>query len=176
MSEGGKLYEATKETAQGVGFYDKMRKLIPAIRAAHIKVIIVPHHRQREGDYNGWKHMTGPRAASPVPISTPIPGSGNPDSQLRCRNLGRRVPFRIRPAARGRQRGSRRSFSSALSRTPASNPPLTLAWSLVTHVTLVKDATAAFDREGMHAAHEVNGPRFAHAILTTEELLALLPH
>ena len=27
----------------------------------------------------------------------------------------------------------------------------------------------------MHAAHEVNGPRFAHAILTTEELLALLP-
>jgi hypothetical protein len=27
----------------------------------------------------------------------------------------------------------------------------------------------------MHAAHEVNGPRFAHALLTTEELLALLP-
>ena len=27
----------------------------------------------------------------------------------------------------------------------------------------------------MHAAHEVNGPRFTHAILTTEELLALLP-
>jgi len=30
-------------------------------------------------------------------------------------------------------------------------------------------------RKGMHAAHEVNGPRFADAILTTEELLALLP-
>ena len=43
------------------------------------------------------------------------------------------------------------------------------------HVTLVKDATAAFDREGLHAAHVVNGPRFALAILTTEELLALLP-
>jgi hypothetical protein len=27
----------------------------------------------------------------------------------------------------------------------------------------------------MHAAPEVNGPRFAHAILTTEELLALVP-
>src|ERR1700687_3222268 len=56
-SEGGKLYEATKETAQAVGFYDNMRKLIPAIRAARIHVIIVPHHRWREGDYNGWKHM-----------------------------------------------------------------------------------------------------------------------
>ena len=27
----------------------------------------------------------------------------------------------------------------------------------------------------MHAAHEVNGPRYAHAILATKELLALLP-
>jgi hypothetical protein len=27
----------------------------------------------------------------------------------------------------------------------------------------------------MYAAHEVNGPRFAHAILTTEELMARLP-
>jgi hypothetical protein len=27
----------------------------------------------------------------------------------------------------------------------------------------------------MEATHEVNGPRFAHAILTTDELLALLP-
>ena len=44
------------------------------------------------------------------------------------------------------------------------------------HVTLIKDATAAFDEEGMHAANEVNGPRFAHAILTTEELLAQLPY
>jgi nicotinamidase-related amidase len=43
------------------------------------------------------------------------------------------------------------------------------------HVSLVRDATAAFDHEGMHAAHEVNGPRFAHALLTTEEPLALLP-
>jgi nicotinamidase-related amidase len=40
------------------------------------------------------------------------------------------------------------------------------------HVTLVKDATAAFSREMMHAAHELNGPTFAHAILTTQELLA----
>jgi nicotinamidase-related amidase len=55
MSEGGKLYEATKETAEAVGFYDNMRKLIPAIRAARIQVIIVPYHRWLEGDHKGWK-------------------------------------------------------------------------------------------------------------------------
>src|SRR5437667_8704639 len=57
LSEGGKLYEATRETAEAVGFYGNMRKLIPAIRAARIEVIIVPHHRWRESDYKGWKHM-----------------------------------------------------------------------------------------------------------------------
>jgi nicotinamidase-related amidase len=43
------------------------------------------------------------------------------------------------------------------------------------HVTLVRDATAAFSPEAMHAAHEINGPTFAHAILRTEELLGRLP-
>lgn len=44
------------------------------------------------------------------------------------------------------------------------------------HVTLVKDATAAFTEEMMRAAHELNGPTFAHRILTTAELVAALPH
>ena len=42
------------------------------------------------------------------------------------------------------------------------------------HVALVKDATAAFSTKGMKAA-ETNAPMFAHAILTTEELLGQLP-
>jgi nicotinamidase-related amidase len=44
------------------------------------------------------------------------------------------------------------------------------------HVTLINNTTAALEQEGMHAAYEVNGPRFAHAILTTEDLLNLLPY
>jgi len=32
----------------------------------------------------------------------------------------------------------------------------------------------AFSQEAMHAAHAINGPTYAHAILTTEELLARL--
>jgi nicotinamidase-related amidase len=56
MSKGSKFYEGTKETAEAVSFYDNMRKLIPAVRAARIQIIIVPHHRWR-GGYKGWKHM-----------------------------------------------------------------------------------------------------------------------
>jgi nicotinamidase-related amidase len=42
------------------------------------------------------------------------------------------------------------------------------------HVTLVRDATAAFSAEAMHAAHEINGPTYAHSIVTTQELLTAL--
>lgn len=41
-----------------------MSKLIPAVRAAHIQVIIVPHHRWREGDYKGWKHINPSQISS----------------------------------------------------------------------------------------------------------------
>jgi nicotinamidase-related amidase len=44
------------------------------------------------------------------------------------------------------------------------------AMELGYHVTLVRDATAAFTKEMMHAAHVLNGPTFAQEILTTAEL------
>jgi nicotinamidase-related amidase len=50
-----------------------------------------------------------------------------------------------------------------------------LAMELSYHVTLIRDATAAFSHKGMHAAHEINGPLFAHSILTTKKLLGILP-
>jgi hypothetical protein len=37
------------------------------------------------------------------------------------------------------------------------------------YVTPVKDATAAFSQAAMHAAHAINGPAFAHAIVATED-------
>jgi nicotinamidase-related amidase len=43
------------------------------------------------------------------------------------------------------------------------------------HVTLVRDATAAFSHEMMHAAHHLNGPTYAHANVITSELIESLP-
>ncbi|NNU65653.1 hypothetical protein G9X67_10195 [Rhizobium sp. WYCCWR 11152] len=41
--------------------------------------------------------------------------------------------------------------------------------------TLVSDATAAFSHQMIDAAHKLNGPTYAHAILTTAELIEVLP-
>lgn len=42
-------------------------------------------------------------------------------------------------------------------------------------ITLVKDATAAFTKEHMHAATELNGPLYAESVVTTSELIKALP-
>jgi len=79
MSEGGKLYAATKSTANSVGYYENMRKLIPAVRAAGIQVFIVPHHRTRDDDFDKWLHV------NPTQIET------KKKQVFRSRYLGRRV-------------------------------------------------------------------------------------
>jgi nicotinamidase-related amidase len=184
MSEGGKFYERTKETAEAVGFYNNMRKVIPAVRAAHIQVFIVPHHRWREGDYKGWKHVNpsqirsnevqsfaagtwggefhpefGPREGDVIVLEHwAQSGFANTDldSQLK-------------------QRGIEKIILVGMIANTCIEATARLGMELGYHVTLIRDATAAFSHEGMHAAHEVNGPVFAHAILTTNELLAILP-
>jgi nicotinamidase-related amidase len=40
------------------------------------------------------------------------------------------------------------------------------------HVTIVKDATAAFRPEEWSATIEVNAPTFAHSIVTTESVIS----
>jgi hypothetical protein len=40
------------------------------------------------------------------------------------------------------------------------------------HFTVIKDAAATFDQTGMCVVLEVNGPGYAYALLTTDELLA----
>ena len=38
----------------------------------------------------------------------------------------------------------------------------------------MRDAKAAVSSEAMNAAHDIDGPTFAHAILTTNEVIAAL--
>ena len=47
-------------------------------------------------------------------------------------------------------------------------------WKLGYHVTLVRDATAAYTHEAMHATMNIDGPTYAHEILTTVELVSAI--
>jgi nicotinamidase-related amidase len=184
MSEGGKLYEATRKTAEAVGFYDNMRKLIPAIRATRMQIIIVPHHRWREGDYVGWKHMnpTQVRANQSQGFAA---GSWGGEFHLEfgprhgvvvvLEHWGQSGFANTDLDTQLKQRGIEKIILVGFVANTCIESTARFGMELGYHVTLIKDATAAFDAEGMHAAHKVNGPRFAYAMLTTEELLTLLP-
>jgi nicotinamidase-related amidase len=184
MSEGGKLYERTKKTAEAVGFYDNMCKLIPAVRAAHIQVFIVPHHRWREGDYKGWKHMNPSqiRANEDQDFAAGTwggvfhPEFGPKEGDVIVHEHWAQSGFANTDLdSHLKQRGIQKIILVGMIANSCVEATARLGMELGYHVTLIKDATAAFSHEGMHSAHEVNGPLFAHTILTTKELLGRLP-
>ena len=184
MSEGGKLYELTKATAQAAGFYENLPRVIEAVRAASLRVFIVPHRRWRPGDYAGWLQTNlsqqgvartqlfaeGSWGGEFNPVFGPRPGdiivhehwaqSGFANTDL---------------DAQLKLHGIRRIILVGMVANTCVESTARFGMELGYHVTLVSDATAAFSAEGMHAAHAVNGPSFAHAILSTHELLAALP-
>jgi nicotinamidase-related amidase len=183
MSKGGKSYERTRQTAEAVHFYDNMRKLIPAIRASHIQIIIVPHHRWKEGDYKGWKYMNpsqiranqiqsfaagtwggefnpefGPKEGDIIVQDHWQSGFANTDLDMQLKQHGIEKIIIVGMVAETCIEGTAR-----------------FGVELGYHVSVIKDAIAAFSQEGMHATLEVTGPLFIHSILTTDEVLTLLP-
>ena len=183
MSEGGKLYNITKPQADSVGFYANMRKLIPAVREAGIQVMIVPHHRTRPTDFVNWAAVNptqkdtkrkdcfadGAWGGEFHPEFGPKPGDvvvlehwaqngfANTDLDVQLKQLGISKLILVGFIAN--------SCVEATAR---------MGMELGYHVTLIKDATGAFNPEGMVAAR-VNAKLFAHSELTTDELLATLP-
>lgn len=58
LSEGGKLYEASRATLEEYGVVEHMCQVLAAARDARIQVFIAPHHRWRESDpYPRWMTM-----------------------------------------------------------------------------------------------------------------------
>jgi nicotinamidase-related amidase len=73
-----------------------------------------------------------------------------------------------------KQKGTTHVIVVGLLATTSIASTARFAMELGYHVA-VRDATAAFLHEMMHAAHELNGPTYAHSILTTAEVTAALP-
>ncbi|MGO4123053.1 isochorismatase family cysteine hydrolase [Inquilinus sp. YAF38] len=184
LSEGGKIYPRVKEVADENGLLDNLRRVSGAARAAGIQVVIVPHRRWEPGDYEDWGHPNptqraimhrhsfarGEWGGDWHPDFAPQPGdivvkehwgqSGFANTDL---------DFRLK------QKGITHVILVGLLANTCIESTGRFAMELGYHVTLVRDATAAFSHDMMHAAHELNGPTFAHAVLTAAEVIAALP-
>jgi len=184
MSDGGILYDLIKETAEASGLFDNLRKLLPAVRSAGIQVFIVPHHRARDGDFDRWQHMNPVQVRS---LQSRVFEAGSWGGEFHPEFGPQKGDVVVHEhwAQSGfantdldtqlKQHGIKKIILVGMVANTCIESTGRFGMELGYHVTLVRDATAAFSAEGMHAAHEVNGPTFAHAIVTTEELLGQLP-
>ncbi|CAD5110481.1 isochorismatase family cysteine hydrolase [Zestomonas carbonaria] len=184
LSEGGKLNGLAKPVAEAVGTLDHLREVVAATRASGIQIFYVPHHRARPDDYQGWKHPSPYQLGAGRAQVFAVDGWGgewHPDFQPREGDVvvqehwggsgfaNTDLDFQLK------QHGIEKVVVVGMLANTCIESTGRFAAELGYHVTLVRDATAAFTPEAMHAAHEINGPTYAHAILTTAELIAALP-
>ncbi|MDX3761883.1 isochorismatase family cysteine hydrolase [Streptomyces mirabilis] len=183
LSEGGKLWPALKRVATDVGLLDNLRAVVAAGRREHLQIFFVPHRRWQEGDYEDWDH--------PNPTQRLVQqrhtfaqgtwgGQFHPDFQPAEGDIvihehwaqsgfaNTDLDFQLK------QRGITHVIVIGLLANTCIESTSRYAMELGYHVTLVRDATAAFKPEMMHAAHELNGPTYAHTITSTQELLQAL--
>ena len=183
MSEGGKLYDAIKPTADVSGLFGNLRRIIPAARSAGIQIFIVPHHRSHEGEFDGWQHVNMFQQAGVSTRAFEVGSWGgefNPEFGPRKGDVVVKEHWAQSGFANTdldaqlKQHGIQKIILVGLIANSCIESTGRYGMELGYHVTLVKDATAAFSPEGMQAA-AVNAPMFAHAILSTTELLERLP-
>lgn len=183
LSEGGKAWPLLKDVAEEVGLLDNLRAIDKAVRDAGMRVIYVPHRRWQPGDYTCWSH--------PSPSQRMIMqghffakgewgGEWHPDFVPQAGDIvvhehwassgfaNTDLDFQLK------QHGITHVIVVGLLANTCIEATARYAQELGYHVTLVRDATAALAPEMMHAAHELNGPTYAHSIVDTRDVVEAL--
>jgi nicotinamidase-related amidase len=183
LSERGKVWPSIKDVAEEVGLVDNLHTANKAVRDAGIKVFIVPHRRWEPGGYEDWSH---PTPTQKIVMQRHSFARGEWDGEWHPEFAPQRGDIVIKDhwGASGfantdldfqlKQHGVTHVIVVGLLANTCIETTARYAAELGYHVTLVRDATAAYKPEMMHAAHELNGPTYAHAILTTRELVRLM--
>jgi nicotinamidase-related amidase len=183
LSECGKLWLRAKAIAEEVKLLDHLRHVISIGRAKGFKIFFVPHHRWVLGDYISFDNPTPYQfrsASAEVIAKDSWGGTFHDDFQPQHGDVVVYEHWVSSGFANTdldlqlKQHGIRRIILIGMIANTCIESTGRFGMELGYNVTLVKDATAAFSPEAMHAAHAINGPSYAHAILTAEELVAQL--
>jgi nicotinamidase-related amidase len=183
LASEGKLWPFAREVAEAVNLLSNLRAIVASARQAGILVFFVPHHRWEPADYANWKHANHTQIASgkrQVFAKDTWGGTFHDDFQPQEGDIIIKEHWAQSGFANTdldhqlKEHGIEKIIIIGMLANTCIESTGRFGMELGYHVTLVKDATAAFSREAMHAAHEINGPTFAHAILTTSELVSAI--
>jgi ureidoacrylate peracid hydrolase len=180
ISEGGKIWDRIKTVAEANNCIPNMLQILTAARQAKLRVFYAMHHRCRAGDYETWQYIApiqkaawsrrsfefGTWGGEIRPEFTPLPGEivaqehwcssgfANTDLDLLLK-----------------RHGIHKMIVIGLIAHTCVESTVRFAAELGYEVTVVKDATADYSEEMMHAAYNLNMPNYANAIVTTSEVL-----
>jgi len=181
ISEGGKYWNRLKAVAEANECVPHMLQVLSAARAAGLRVFYALHHRYRPGDYETWTYIAPIQKANWSNRSfengtwggeireefAPRPGEitalehwcssgfANTDLDLQLK-----------------KHGIHQLIVIGLLANTCVEATVRFAAELGYEVTAVKDATASFSEEQMHAALDINMPNYASAIVSTQEIVA----
>lgn len=183
LKPGGKLYEMTKGTAESSNTIANLQRVTEAARAAGMLVVYANHHRNRGGDYDGWKHPApghvgiqrmnifeaGSFGVEVIDEVAPQPGDVVAQEHWTSSGFANTdLEFLLG------QRGIERVVVAGNRANTCIDSTGRYAVELGFHATLISDAIAAFSQAEMDATINVNWPAFAHGVVTSDEFIAAI--
>jgi nicotinamidase-related amidase len=180
ISEGGKLWNRIRAVAEANNCIANMLQVLNAAREAKLRVFYALHHRYRPGDYETWTYIA------------PVQRAAWARKSFEYGTWGGEIRSEFEPRA-GEMVAQEHWCSSGFANTDLDlllkkhgihqlivigliahtcvEATVRFAAELGYDVTVVKDATADYSDEAMHAALDVNLPNYANAIVTTKEIV-----
>jgi nicotinamidase-related amidase len=180
ISEGGKIWDRIRSVAEANQCVPHMAQVLDAARRAGIRVFYALHRRYRPGDYESWKYVA------------PIQKAAWSRRSFEYGTWGGAIRAEFEPQAGDivaaehwcssgfantdldlqlRKHGIHKLIVMGLIAHTCVEATVRYAAELGYEVTVVKDATASYSDQHMHAALEVNLPNYANAIVATDEIV-----
>ena len=180
ISEGGKVWDRLEAVMDANGCVPHMLQVLNAARQAGLRVFYALHHRYRPGDYETWKYIAPIQRAAWSHKTfengtwggeirsefAPQPGDivalehwcssgfANTDLDLQLK-----------------KHGIHQLIVIGLLANTCVEATVRFAAELGYQVTVVKDATASYSYEEMHAALDINIPNYASDIVTASQIV-----
>lgn len=180
ISEGGKLWERIKAVAEANSCVPHMLEVLTAGRKAGFRVFFALHHRYRPGDYETWKYIA-PIQKAAWRRKTFENGTWGGEIRDEFQPLPGEIVAQEHWCSSGfantdldlllKKYGVHRLIVIGLVAHTCVEATVRYAAELGYETTVIKDATAAYSEEMMHAAFNINMPNYASAILSTDEFL-----
>jgi nicotinamidase-related amidase len=183
ISEGGKIWPRIKAVAEANNCIPHMLEVLNAARQAKLRVFYAMHHRYRPGDYETWATIA-PIQKAAWTRKTFEYGTWGGDFRAEFAPQPGEIVVQEHWCSSGfantdldlqlKKHGIHKLIIIGLIAHTCIEATVRYAAELGYEVTVVKDATADYSDEMMHAALDINMPNYASTIASAQEIVAAI--